>query len=147
MGGVVVADFVPPSAQVSTIFARIARYWAVFARRAHRTSCARSASVSTSSAFGRPTGAAFDACPSLATSSMCAGGQVAAGHADTPKALMIKRFESNTPKNHAKCGACHSQEANGKLSGYGHEAKQLADWFDTFQSHTGNCLSIPSESE
>ena len=28
--------FVPPSAQRSTIFARIARNWAVFARRAHR---------------------------------------------------------------------------------------------------------------
>ena len=36
--------FVPPSAQPSTIFARIARYWAVFARRAHRISWARSAS-------------------------------------------------------------------------------------------------------
>jgi hypothetical protein len=50
--------FVPPSAQRSTIFARSARYWAVLARRAHRTSCARSASVKTSSALRRPTGAA-----------------------------------------------------------------------------------------
>jgi hypothetical protein len=33
--------FVPPSAQRSTIFARSARYWAVFARRAHRISWAR----------------------------------------------------------------------------------------------------------
>ena len=44
--------FVPPSAQASTIFARSARYWAVFARLAHRISCARSASSSTSSALG-----------------------------------------------------------------------------------------------
>ena len=50
--------FVPPSAQRSTIFARSARYWAVFARRAHRISWARSASSSTSSALRRPTGAA-----------------------------------------------------------------------------------------
>jgi len=50
--------FVPPSAQASTIFARSARYWAVFARLAHRISCARSASSSTSSALGRPIGAA-----------------------------------------------------------------------------------------
>ena len=50
--------FVPPSAQRSTIFARSARYCAVFARLAHRISCARSASFRTSSAFGRPTGAA-----------------------------------------------------------------------------------------
>jgi hypothetical protein len=50
--------FVPPSAQRSTIFARSARYWAVFARRAHRASCARSASVKTSSALRRPAGAA-----------------------------------------------------------------------------------------
>ena len=50
--------FVPPSAQASTIFARSARYWAVFARRAHRISCARSASARTSSALGRPIGAA-----------------------------------------------------------------------------------------
>ncbi len=42
--------FVPPSAQRSTIFARSARYWAVFPRRAHATSWARSAPVSTSSA-------------------------------------------------------------------------------------------------
>src|SRR5450755_4094430 len=35
--------FVPPSAQASTIFARSARYWAVFARLAHRISCTRSA--------------------------------------------------------------------------------------------------------
>ena len=46
--------FVPPSAQRSTIFARTARYWAVFARLAHRISWARSASVKTSPAFCRP---------------------------------------------------------------------------------------------
>ena len=46
--------FAAPSAQASTIRARIARYCAVWARRAHRVSCARSSSVSTSSAFGRP---------------------------------------------------------------------------------------------
>src|ERR1700689_1737849 len=49
---------VPPSAHASTIFARSARYWAVFARRAHRTSWARSAPVSTSPAFGCPIGPA-----------------------------------------------------------------------------------------
>ena len=46
--------FVAPSAQASTIFARSANACAVFARRDHRVSCSRSASVSTSSAFGRP---------------------------------------------------------------------------------------------
>ena len=43
-----------PSAQASTIFARSANACAVFARRDHRVSCSRSASVTTSSAFGRP---------------------------------------------------------------------------------------------
>ena len=46
--------FVPPSAQRSTIFARSARNWAVFARRAHRISWARSASSSTSGALAPP---------------------------------------------------------------------------------------------
>ena len=49
--------FVLPSAHARTIFARRARYWAVFARLAHRISWARSASARTSSAFGWPTGA------------------------------------------------------------------------------------------
>ena len=43
-----------PSAQASTIFDRSANACAVFARRDHRVSCSRSASVNTSSAFGRP---------------------------------------------------------------------------------------------
>lgn len=43
-----------PSAQASTILARSASTWDVFARRAHRVSCSRSASVSTRPAFGRP---------------------------------------------------------------------------------------------
>ena len=59
--------FVPPSAQRSTIFARSARYWAVFARRAHQTSWARSASAKTSSAFRRPTGAASSSPASRST--------------------------------------------------------------------------------
>ena len=44
----------PGSAHASTIRARNASACADFARRAHRVSCSRSASVSTSSAFGRP---------------------------------------------------------------------------------------------
>lgn len=48
---------VPPSAHASTIFARSARYWAVFARLAHRSNWARSASSSTRPGFGRPIGA------------------------------------------------------------------------------------------
>jgi hypothetical protein len=51
-----------PSAQASTIFARSASAWDVFARRAHRVSWSRSASVSTSPAFGRP-GRALSARP------------------------------------------------------------------------------------
>ena len=43
-----------PSAQASTILARSASTWDVFARRAHRVSWSRSASVRTSPAFGRP---------------------------------------------------------------------------------------------
>ena len=46
--------FVPPSAQASTIFARSAKNWALFARRAQRLNCARSASVRTSSGLRRP---------------------------------------------------------------------------------------------
>jgi hypothetical protein len=43
-----------PSAQASTIFDRSANACAVRARRDQRLNCSRSASVSTSSAFGRP---------------------------------------------------------------------------------------------
>ena len=43
-----------PSAQASTIRDRSANDWADFARRDHETSCARSSSLNTSSAFGRP---------------------------------------------------------------------------------------------
>jgi hypothetical protein len=43
-----------PSAQARTILARSASAWEVFARRAHRDSWSRSASVSTSPAFGLP---------------------------------------------------------------------------------------------
>ena len=46
--------FDAPRAQASTIFDRMARLCADFARRAHRVSCSRSASVRTRSAFGRP---------------------------------------------------------------------------------------------
>ena len=46
--------FVPPSAQRSTILARNARNWAVFARRAHCVNCLRSCVDNTRSAFGRP---------------------------------------------------------------------------------------------
>src|SRR4051794_22521970 len=44
-----------PSAQANTIRARIAKNCAVLDRRVHRVSSARSASLSTRSAFGRPT--------------------------------------------------------------------------------------------
>jgi hypothetical protein len=43
-----------PSAQASTIRERIANYWALLGRRAHRASVSRSCSVTTNSAFGRP---------------------------------------------------------------------------------------------
>jgi hypothetical protein len=43
-----------PSAQASTIFARMANACALVARRDQRASCSRSTSVNVSCAFGRP---------------------------------------------------------------------------------------------
>src|SRR5665811_1566030 len=43
-----------PFAQASTILERSANAWEDFARRDHRTSCARSSSVRVSSVLGRP---------------------------------------------------------------------------------------------
>ena len=52
--------FVFPPAHRKMIRARNANAWAVFGRRDQRSSSSRSASVTTSSAFGRPRAAAID---------------------------------------------------------------------------------------
>jgi len=80
---------VPPSAARSTIFARRARYWAVFARRAHRCSCVRSPAETTNAAFGRPTGPA-----SSSPASPCAANS----------ARHRPAVRSDTPTVRATCG-------------------------------------------